>query len=345
LKAELGTQRRRTLASRKGKEVQSSDSEGESPDQTPDEIFDNTDESPDDDAEMEKLVAMFAKGVKKIASRNFRRNNIKRRFDQKDKEAFRKKDGKDLKAKTLDKSKVKCYNCDKLGHYATECRNKGKALITSTKNWMNSSESEEEVNYALMSKMETPEKVIHPVFNIDIDDISELKRYPKHQHLDFKNQSQENARLKYEISALKERNCQVESELKSMNEIQKKHDQTIVRKDALEIRNQKLEEKLKETEGLIKRWHRSGKKLDGLMGNEEAIYGIGFKEKSENNVTSKFDDSFKKIEYEMKPLPGCEVEKKTKFVLSSEKSKIKEKEEQKLKTSRMNDLPKIGLLK
>jgi len=343
LKAEIRPERKRTSASRKEKEIQTSDSEEESPDQTPDESSDISNESPDDDAEIEELVAMFAKGVKKIAFRNFNKNNNRRRFDSKDKDAFKKKDNKDLKSKSIDKSKVKCYKCEKLGHYATECRNKGKTLITSTKGWMDSSESEEEVNYALMAKVETPEKVLHPVFNIDIDDICELKRFLKHLHLDFKNQSQENSRLKSEISALKERNCQVELELKSMNEIQKKHDLAIIRKDALEIRNKNLEEKLKEKEDLINRWQKSGKKLDGLMGNEEAIYGLGFKEKSVKQIANKFNDSFDKIEYEMKHMPGIELKKKTRFILPSEKSnKLKEERTQ---ISRKKALPEIGLLK
>ncbi|MCI59854.1 retrovirus-related Pol polyprotein from transposon TNT 1-94, partial [Trifolium medium] len=28
--------------------------------------------------------------------------------------------------KKSDKSKIQCYNCDKWGHYASECRSKGK---------------------------------------------------------------------------------------------------------------------------------------------------------------------------------------------------------------------------
>ena len=116
---------------------------------------------------MEKLVAMFAKGIKRITSKRFSRKYSSRKPEQKD--SFRKKDGKESKdgKKSIDKSKVKCYKCDKLGHYATECRSKEKAFITQ-ENWMDSSDEEEEVNYALMAKTEEVTKVIHPTYNIDI---------------------------------------------------------------------------------------------------------------------------------------------------------------------------------
>lgn len=99
-----------------------------------------------------------------------------------------KKDEKESRAEKLDKSKVKCYHCDSVGHFAAEYKkakkSKGssKALTTSIKDWMDSPDSEdEEVNYALMANVveDTPptEKVPPVVFNFDINNMSELKSF------------------------------------------------------------------------------------------------------------------------------------------------------------------------
>ncbi|KAL8133914.1 hypothetical protein AgCh_009107 [Apium graveolens] len=71
------------------------------------------------------------------------------------------REGKDSKAEKVDRSKIKCYNCDEPGHFATECKKtkhdkgKNKALITSSKDWMDSTDSEnEETCYALMASFD-----------------------------------------------------------------------------------------------------------------------------------------------------------------------------------------------
>ncbi|KAL8135229.1 hypothetical protein AgCh_010046 [Apium graveolens] len=59
------------------------------------------------------------------------------------------------KTRSVDMSNIKCFNCDELGHFATECRNpkKGKAYITEGKSWDDSdNDNDGEVgNYALMA--------------------------------------------------------------------------------------------------------------------------------------------------------------------------------------------------
>ena len=60
----------------------------------------------------------------------------------------------------MDKSKIKCFNCDGICHYANECRKpkaskgSGKAFISSSKNWLDESDSDEEQSYALMAEFE-----------------------------------------------------------------------------------------------------------------------------------------------------------------------------------------------
>ena len=135
----------------------------------------DTDANTDDestDSDMMEMVAMLVKGFKKM---KFRRDKKQGKFQKKsfntDREGYKKKEGKSGK---LDMSKVKCYNCDGMGHFATECKKtkagQRKALITSSKDWMDSSESEdEEVTYALMANTDevgqSQEKVT-PIFLI-----------------------------------------------------------------------------------------------------------------------------------------------------------------------------------
>ena len=52
----------------------------------------------------------------------------------------------------IDKSKIKCFNCSELCHFVSEWKKprnlgKGKALMTTQKDWADSSSSEDEIDY------------------------------------------------------------------------------------------------------------------------------------------------------------------------------------------------------
>ncbi|KAL8109510.1 hypothetical protein AgCh_025569 [Apium graveolens] len=114
----------------------------------------------DVDEEMMKLCALMVKGITKIAYRKFRRG---KKFSKKgrspDKKGFRKSEGKGGKSNRGDYSNVKCYNCGEKGHISPDCKkgksDKGKALVTKKKSWTDTSDSEDEENYALTANADS----------------------------------------------------------------------------------------------------------------------------------------------------------------------------------------------
>ncbi|KAL8097342.1 hypothetical protein AgCh_030472 [Apium graveolens] len=147
----------KVVVSKKGKEkalIIKSDSESSSSDDDDSE----TESLPEIDAdeEMMKLYALMVKGITKIAYRKFRRGKkFSKKGGSSDKKGFRKYEGKSAKSDRGDNSNVKCYNCGERGHISPDCKKgkseKGKALVTKKKSWTDSSDSEVEVNYALMA--------------------------------------------------------------------------------------------------------------------------------------------------------------------------------------------------
>ncbi|KAK1368707.1 hypothetical protein POM88_034799 [Heracleum sosnowskyi] len=144
-------------AKSKGKVVEVSRRKTKIVESDPDDSSSDTDGNPDantdddsSDSDMEEMVAMIVRSFKKMKFRKARRQgNFQKRTFNADKDKYIKKDSKGSK---FDKSKVRCYKCNGMGHFASECK-KTKALITSCKDWMDSSsESDTEVvNYALMA--------------------------------------------------------------------------------------------------------------------------------------------------------------------------------------------------
>ncbi|KAL8109067.1 hypothetical protein AgCh_025240 [Apium graveolens] len=63
-------------------------------------------------------------------------------------------DWKEARSGKPDKLKERCYNCDRIGHFAADCRKskaeKKQALILKKRNWDDSSDSDDGINYALM---------------------------------------------------------------------------------------------------------------------------------------------------------------------------------------------------
>ena len=109
----------RSAGSMKGKGRTAYPDESSNPDDDSESNTDdsNTDESSSDE-DIKEMMAMLVKGFKK-----FKYRKQKRQFNssKKSSKSGEKKE-KDSKTGKLDKSKVRCYNCDGMGHFATECK-------------------------------------------------------------------------------------------------------------------------------------------------------------------------------------------------------------------------------
>ncbi|KAL8099781.1 hypothetical protein AgCh_032151 [Apium graveolens] len=135
--------------------------------------------------DMDQMAALLVKSFKKMVYKNFRNG---RRFSRKgssssnsDKRNNRGNiDWKEARSGKLDKSKERCYNCDGLGHFTANCRKpraeKKQAFILKKRNWDDSSNLDDGINYALMENANVEDdnaklKVPQYTLAFDTDDI------------------------------------------------------------------------------------------------------------------------------------------------------------------------------
>ncbi|KAL8155629.1 hypothetical protein AgCh_000864 [Apium graveolens] len=230
----------------------------------------DTDSDHNNNEDMDQMAALLVKSFKKMVYKNFKKG---RRFSIKGSSSSnsnkrnnrRDTDWKEAKSGKPDKSKERCYNCDGLGHFAADCRKpraeKKQALISKKRNWDDSSDSDDGINYALITNVDaetnTAElKVPQSTLVFDTDDICELRLFLKALHVIFRDQTLENNRIKSENSVLKK----------------KKHAY--------------LEKELAKKREVIKLWTNSGKTTQEILEKDCWGSGLGYSVKSNSDKKS-----------------------------------------------------------
>ncbi|KAK1394768.1 hypothetical protein POM88_013824 [Heracleum sosnowskyi] len=284
-------------AKSKGKAMEVSRRKSRIVESDPDDLSSDTDGNPDantdgdsSDSDMEEMVAMIFRNFKRMKFRkNRRQGNFQKRTFNADKDKYIKKDSKGSK---VDKSKVRCYKCNGMGHFASEC-NKTKALITSSKDWMDSSSESntEVVNYALMANTDDTaipdDKVLNTVFDFDTDNASELRRFLKSLHISFRSQTAENSRILSEMSELRKRNEHLEAEFSHMQKVQIECDNA--KHMFLEIKSKctALEKEFEYANEKIRTWTDSGRKFHEINTSKNWKECLGYKSDEDKNLKEK----------------------------------------------------------
>ncbi|KAK1360650.1 hypothetical protein POM88_045124 [Heracleum sosnowskyi] len=281
----------------KGKAVEVSRRKSRIVESDPDDSSSDTDGNPDantyddsSDSDMEEMVAMIVRGFKKMKFRKARRQgNFQKKTFNADKDKYNKKDSRSGK---FDKSKVRCYKCNGMGHFATECK-KAKALITSSKDWMDSSsESDTEVvNYALMANTDETDvpddKVPNTVFDFDTDNASELRRFLKSLHISFRSQTAENTTDLSEMSKLRKRNEHLETEFSFMQKVHIECDNAKHMYLEMKFKCTALEKELEDAKEKIRTWTYSGRKFHEINTSKNWEECLGYKSDEDKKLKKK----------------------------------------------------------
>ncbi|KAL8103854.1 hypothetical protein AgCh_028153 [Apium graveolens] len=240
----------------------------------------------DVDAEMMQLCALMVKGITKIAYKKFRKGKkFSRKGGSSDKKGYRKSEGKGGKSDRRDNSNVKYYNCGERGHISPDCKkgksDKGKALVTKKKRWTDTSDSEDEVNYALManadSSTNTAElKVPQKTFAFHTDDIIELRLYLKTMFISFRDQTLTCERLTSENLALKNINDYLKKELVFLHQTKKEKDEALYVRDEVLKLNESLKTDLEKEREIIRIWTNSGRTTQNLLSSGNWKEGLGY---------------------------------------------------------------------
>ncbi|KAL8124254.1 hypothetical protein AgCh_012047 [Apium graveolens] len=283
----------------------------------------------DPDEEMMKLCALMVKGITKIVYRKFRRGKkFSRKGASSDKKGFRKSEGKGGRSNRGDYSNVKCYNCDEKGHISPDCKKgkseKGKALDTKKKSWTDTSDSESEVNYALMANADSSSeaaelKVPQTTYDFHTDDNIELRKYLKTMFISYRDQTLTCERLTSENLAYKKRNDYLEKELVVFHQTRKDRDDAFYVRDEVLKMNESLKTELEKEREIIRTWTNSGGTTQNLLGSGNWKVGLGYGDDKNDKGTVEIEPIV------VKQKPKVNVVKFVAIRSVIDKSEVKEK--------------------
>ncbi|KAL8133743.1 hypothetical protein AgCh_008981 [Apium graveolens] len=299
----------------------------------------------------------FLQGITKIAYRKFRRG---KKFFKKggstDKKGFRKTEGKGAKPDRGDNSKVKCYNYGERDHISPDCKkgksDKGKALFTKKKSWTDSSDSEDEVDYALMVNVDgSPEtaelKVPQTTYAFHTDDITELRLYLKTMFISYRDQTLTSERLTSENLAYKKRNDYLKKELVMFHQTQKERDDAFYVRDELLKLNKSLKAELKKEKEIIRTWTNFGRTTQNLLSSGNGKEGLGYGVDKSEKGTEQIEPIVVKQTAKPKVNPIKFVAKTVKFDSEKMKEAVTEVKEKSTSDKLEQDKPaelNIGLM-
>ncbi|KAL8135836.1 hypothetical protein AgCh_010441 [Apium graveolens] len=263
----------------------------------------------DVDAEIMQLCALMVKGITKIAYKKFRNG---KKFSRK-------------------------------GHISPHCKkgkgDKGQALITKKKNWADTSDSEDEVNYALMENADSSTdaaelKVPQSTLAFHTDDISELRLYLKTMFISFRDQTLKNERLTSESLALRNRNDYLEKELVIFHQTQKERDETLYVRDEVLKLNKSLKSELEKEKEIIKTWTNSSRTTQKILENRNWKEGLGCLDDKEEKETVSSKPNFTKKAEKPKVNP-------IKFVAKTDVSKSEKMNDSKIEVKEKSTSEKL----
>ncbi|KAL8091781.1 hypothetical protein AgCh_034148 [Apium graveolens] len=191
---------------------------------------------------------------------------------------IQKSEGKAGKSDRGDYSNVKCYNCGEKGHISPDFKkgkgDKGKALVTKKKIWTDTSDSKDEVNYALMANADSSSeavelKVPQTTYAFHTDDITELRSYLKTISISYRDQTLTCDNLTSENLAFMKRNDYLEKELVMFHQTQKEIDDAFYVRDEVLKLNQSLKTELEKEREIIRTWTNSGRTTQNLLRQHE----------------------------------------------------------------------------
>ncbi|KAL8132325.1 hypothetical protein AgCh_007988 [Apium graveolens] len=206
------------------------------------------------------------------------------------KKGFRKSEGKG-KSDRGDNSNVKCYNCGERCHISPDCKkgksDRGKALVTKKKRWTYTSDSEHEVNYALMANADgSPEtaelKARQTTYAFHTDDITELRLYLKTMFISYRDHTLTCERLTSENIAYKKRNDYLEKELVFLHQTKKEKDDALYVRDEVLKLNESLKADLEKEREIIRTWTNSGRTTQNLLSSGNWKEGLAKTVKSDS---------------------------------------------------------------